>query len=170
MKLPLITTRVKDAPTPATARPTASGSGLPYCVSGVLFQDAASSINTSTISISASAEKTFMVSFTARLWKAGGTIAAGSRMDVELRIDSTAVAFGAPDYLYNIGPFDAGTGGSSLGTSVAVTSLQTLAAGDHDFYVNTDDAGSNSIRVSYSLVVVQFDSTGEGCFEENGGP
>ena len=169
MKLPIIATRVKDSPTAATARPTAGGARA-WCISGSLFTGDSGSATTSLIEVTASAQKTYHVTFCLQYYDNFSAIPAGTDVDVIMGINSDSVSVaGDPDYTFSWFNNDVETGAAGDRANVSISSVQSLDAGDHEFSTTIFDASFGALAF-YSLTVIETDYTGDGCFALNSKP
>lgn len=160
-KLPLIATRVKDAPTPATARPTSGATGVPYAMTDEGNQGDSSLFEGDPITITNSSEKTFVCHASAQWWDNFSAVLS-TIWDGALQIHVAPTGQSA-EYEYVWDGLDVTTAGAERRGSVASSGMITLAAGTWDF-TPSFYASNTGLNVKLSLVVVEYDSTGESTF------
>jgi len=165
MRLPTISLRVKDAPVASAARATGGGARA-FCTTGSFTTNEGQG-TTNTVQVVATSPKTYVFQWSFQYHNPFVPVPTNSHMSSQLSIDSTSVspASAPPDYFFDWDFVDITTSQDGDRATSSVSAVQSLAAGTHDFFVTVEDTTTGTI--TYSLVIIETDFTGDGCFTLN---
>ena len=163
MKLPLITSRVKDGPSISEARPTSGGGSRAWCASGTLFTGDSGTARSSQIQVVAAASKTYLVQVSVQYYDNFNAISPAIGVDLTLSATSTN---GSGVYQFSWTNWDVTTSAAGDRACISVSSVHSQeVAGTHTFYFDIADNGYGGFTY-YSMTVVETDYTGASCFTD----